>query len=74
MTNFRLQCVFYSQYLQLHISFSLDISEKRRNELSFFADQNVLLKFVLDTLYVFVTFFGRAQDAELKYMIYYCIV
>lgn len=52
--------------LQVHVSFSLDLSEEKKQEISFFADQNVLLKLVLDLLYVFVGFIGRAKDAELK--------
>lgn len=52
--------------LQVHVTFSMDLSEEKKRELSFFADQNWLLKFVLDVLYVFVGFIGKAKDAELK--------
>jgi hypothetical protein len=52
--------------IDIHLNLSLNISEDKKNELHFFANKNFVLKFILDMIYVIVSFVGKAKDAEIK--------
>ena len=43
------------------------MSEAENQEAQLFADTNIILKSILDIIYSFVSFLGRAKDAELKW-------
>ena len=56
---------------QIHISFSLEVSEEKKEEMLFYADSNALLKMFMDFFHALVGIFGQAKDSELKYVIVY---
>ncbi|XP_019853628.1 PREDICTED: vacuolar protein sorting-associated protein 13C-like [Amphimedon queenslandica] len=52
--------------IDLHLTFSLKLSDKKKEEISFFADQNFIFKYVLNLITSVVGLFAQANDAELK--------
>ena len=55
---------------QIHLSFSLEMSERDGEEAKKATERNVILRMMLNLLLSFATIIGKTKDAELKYGVY----
>ena len=59
-------CVCVWVWSQIHLSFSLEMSDKEGREAKKATETNIFLSMIFNVLLSFATIIGKTKDAELK--------